>query len=168
VRLDATNANGVRIGDKFVYVHNDLTGASVPKLVVAHKLDNGVWFRNTSGADQYGLHYELPNLVTTMDHIDGTGGARLSGRTEVSVEDCSIEGPATAVEFPITPDIVQCPYDNGFRQYVRITDELKISQTGACRPYSYGNKVFGYPADPITVNTYEISLEVRTGIEGDV
>ncbi|KAG2485102.1 hypothetical protein HYH03_016198, partial [Edaphochlamys debaryana] len=159
VRLDATNAAGVRIGDKVVYIHNDLTGASVPRLVVANHLERGVWFRNTSGVDRYGARWDMPNLVTTLDHIDGPAGARLSGRSEVSHEDCDIDGKATTIEFPITPDIVQCPYDNGFRQYVRITDEMYTSDAGACEPFHYGNKVFGTEGDSFVRNTFELSLE---------
>ena len=77
-----------------------------------------------------GVAYQLPNQATTLEHLDGPApdGQRLGEWLQYEESDCAVSGMASGVEFLITPDIVQCPYDNGFRQHMRVTETLHISE----------------------------------------
>ncbi|KXZ42684.1 hypothetical protein GPECTOR_124g484 [Gonium pectorale] len=67
-------------------------------------------------------------------------------------------GNAAAVEFVIQPDIVQCPYDNGWRQHIHVEDKLYVADT-ACQPYRYNNHVYNRPGDRPVITNMEFSLE---------
>ncbi len=77
----------------------------------------------------------LPNKITLLEQLDGPDGNLVREWIEDTTEDCGYNGGAAAVEFTITPDLVQCPYDNGFRQYVRVWDQLNVGdKVRACLP----------------------------------
>lgn len=158
LEFDVKFPNGTKVGKTQVYIHNDYTGAEYPKLVIANRLDEGNFFRKTSGTSNSGKPYVLPNKITLLEQLDGPDGNLVREWIEDTTEDCGINGGASAVEFTITPDLVQCPYDNGFRQYVRVWDQLFVGDK-PCDDYQFKDKVYNRQADEIASNTYDFSLE---------
>lgn len=93
------------------------------------RASTGIFFRDTSGFSKRGMPYSLPNKRTVMEHMDESFTVRIREWVREAQEDCHVESPVADVDFEILPNVVQCPYDNGFRQYIRVWDELFISNT---------------------------------------
>ena len=89
----------------------------------------GFFFQEMKGISKYGTPYILSNKRTILEHIDESMQVPLRTMMQESKEDCRQSGKASTVEFVIDPDVVQCPYDNGFRQHVRVMDEIFVANT---------------------------------------
>ncbi len=87
----------------------------------------GYFFRDMNGVSKFGTPYSLPNKRSVLEHMDESFSVPLREWVQEAQEDCDVSGNAAAAEFVINPDLVQCPYDNGFRQYVRVWDELFVA-----------------------------------------
>ncbi|GLC62814.1 hypothetical protein PLESTB_001942500 [Pleodorina starrii] len=111
-----------------------------------------------SGASVSGTPYSLPNKRSVLEHMDEVQSVPLREWVQEAQEECAVSGNAAAVEFVINPDIVQCPYDNGFRQYVRVWDELFVADE-ACAPYQYADNVYNRPGTEPSRNVMDFSLE---------
>lgn len=88
------------------------------------------------GVSKYGTPYILSNKRTVLDHLDESMKVPQRTMMQESQEDCHVSGNAATVEFVINPDVVQCPYDNGFRQYVRVLDEIFVANTVSKADYA--------------------------------
>ncbi|GLC59907.1 hypothetical protein PLESTB_001551200 [Pleodorina starrii] len=111
-----------------------------------------------NGVSKYNTPYSLPNKRSVLEHMDEVQSVPLREWVQEAQEECAVSGNAAAVEFVINPDIVQCPYDNGFRQYVRVWDELFVADE-ACAPYQYADNVYNRPGTEPSRNFMDLSIE---------